>query len=234
MPMQPVSFKRHRFPPDVICLGVWLYFRFTLSFRDVEGMLAQRGIDASYEAIRCWTLKFGRVFAQNLRRCRATPTGRWHLDEMVVKIGGQRMWLWRAVDDEGEVLDMLVQKRRNTGAALRLLRKLLKHQCIRPETIVTDGLVSYRAALRKLGCSDRHRPGRMLANNRAENSHLIIRRRERKQQKFKSQRSAQRFLATHAAVYNNFNIQRHLIRRSTLRLFRAEADRVWDAATAAV
>ena len=231
--MQPVSFKRHRFPPDVIRLAVWLYFRFTLSFRDVEEMLAQRGIEASYETIRCWTLKFGQSFAQNLRRSRARPTGRWHLDEMVVKIGGKRMWLWRAVDDEGEVLDMLVQKRRNTAAALRLLRKLLKHQGIRPETIVTDGLPSYRSAARELCCSARHRRGRMCANNRAENSHLTIRRRERKQQKFKSQGSAQRFLATHAAVYNTFNTQRHLIRRSTLRLFRAEADRVWAAATAA-
>jgi len=176
--MQPVSFKRHMFPPDVIRQAVWLYFQFTLSFREVEEMLAQRGIEASYETVRCWTLKFGRAFARNLRRSRPKPTGRWHLDEMVVKIRGERMWLWRAVDDEGEVLGM-------------------------PD------------------------------NNRAENSHLVIRRRERKQQRFKSQRSAQRFLATHAAVYNNFNVQRHLIRRSTLRLFRAEADHTWAAATAA-
>ena len=231
--MHPVSFKRHRFPPDVIRLAVWLYFRFTLSFRDVEEMMAQRGVEASYETVRCWTLKFGRLFAQNLRRRRAAPSGRWHLDEMVVKIRGKRMWLWRAVDDEGEVLDMLVQKRRNKRAALRLLRKLLKNQGIHPEKIVTDKLASYGAATRELGCRDRHRPGRMLSNNRAENSHLVIRRRERKQQKFKSQGSAQRFLATHAAVYNNFNVQRHLIRRSTLRLFRADADRTWAAATAA-
>jgi transposase-like protein len=143
------------------------------------------------------------------------------------------MWLWRAVDDEGEVLDVLVQKRRNTKAALRLLRKLLKNQGIHPETFTTDKLASYGAAFRTLGCRERHRPGRMLPNNRAENSHLPIRRRERKQQKFKSQSSAQRFLSTHAAVYNTFNIQRHLIRRSTLRLFRVEADRVWVSATAA-
>ena len=231
--MQPVCFKRHRFPADVIRQAVWLYFRFTLSSRDVEEMMAQRGIDASYETVRCWTLKFGRAFAQNLRRSRPKPTGRWHLDEMVVKIGGKRMWLWRAVDDEGEVLDMLVQKRRNTVAALRLLRKLLKHQGIHPETIVTDKLASYRAVFRELGCSGRHRPGRMLGNDRAENSHLVIRRRERKQQKLKSQSSAQRFLATHAAVYNTFNVQRHLIRRSTLRILRAEADHTWAAATAA-
>ena len=230
--MQPVSFKRHRFPADVIRHAIWLYFRFTLSFRDVEEMLAQRGIEASYETIRCWTLKFGQAFARNLRRSRPKSTGRWHLDEMVVKIGGKRMWLWRAVDGEGEVLDMLVQRRRNTGAALRLLRKLLKNQGIHPETIVTDKLASYGAATRELGCNC-HRPGRMLDNNRAENSHLVIRRRERKQQKFKSQRSAQRFLATHAAVYNTFNVQRHLIRRSTLRLFRAQADHTWATATVA-
>ena len=231
--MPPISFKRHRFPPDVIRHAVWLYIRFTLSLRDVEEMLAERGIDASYEAVRGWTRKFGKAFAMNLRRSRARSTGRWHLDEMVVKIAGKRMWLWRAVDDEGEVLDMLVQKRRNTVAALRLLRKLLKHHGKQPETIVTDKLASYRAATRKLGLTHRHRPGRMIRNNRAENSHLVVRRRERKQQKFKSQASAQRFLATHAAVYNTFNVQRHLIRRSTLRLFRAEANRAWTAATIA-
>jgi putative transposase len=231
--LRPISYKRHRFPADVIRHGVWLYFRFTLSFRDVEELLAQRGIEVSYETIRCWTLKFGRQFADNLRRSRPRPTGRWHLDEMVVKIGGRRMYLWRAVDDEGEVLDVLVQKRRNKAAALKLLRKLLKTQGIRLETIVTDGLASYPAALRDLGCKDRHRPGRLRDNNRVENSHLVIRRRERKQQKFKSQGSAQRFLSTHSAVYNVFNTQPHLIRRSTLRQFRAEAHRTWAAATAA-
>ena len=231
--MAGISYKRHRFPPDVIRHAVWLYFRFTLSLRDVEEMLAQRGIELSYETVRCWSLKFGRSFAQNLRRRRPLASGRWHLDEMAVKIGGKRMWLWRAVDDEGEVLDMLVQKRRNTLAALRLLRKLLKNQGIHPETFTTDKLASYRAAFRELGCRNRHRPGRMLGNNRAENSHLVIRRRERKQQKFKSQGSAQRFLATHAAVYNTFNVQRHLISRATLRLFRAEVQGTWAAATAA-
>ena len=231
--MAGISYKRHRFPPDVIRYAVWLYFRFTLSLRDVEEMLAERGIEASYETVRCWALKFGQSFAQNLRRRRPTVSGRWNLDEIVVRIGGKRMWLWRAVDDEGEVLDMPVQKRRNTDAALRLLRKLLRSQSVHPERITTDKLASYRAACRKLGCERRHRPGRMLGNNRAENSHLPIRRRERKQQKFKSQGSAKRFLATHAAVYNTFNHQRHLITRSTLRLFRAEAHAAWVAATAA-
>jgi transposase-like protein len=231
--LRPISYKRHRFPPNVIQHAVWLYFRFTLSLRDVEELLAQRGVEVSYETIRCWTVKFGRQFAHNLRRSRPKPTGRWHLDEMVVKIRGNRMFLWRAVDDEGEVLDMLVQERRNKGAALRLLRKLLRNQGVRPNAIITDKLASYRAAARDLGLTDRHQPGGMRENNRAENSHLPIRRRERKQQKFKSRASAQKFLATHAAVYNVFNLQPHLIRRSTLRHLRAEAHRTWAAATAA-
>ena len=230
--MKPVSFARHRFPADIIRQAVWLYFRFTLSFRDVEDLMAQRGIDLSYETIRMWTRKFGRLFARNLRTSRPAPSARWHLDEMVVRIGGERMYLWRAVDDEGEVLDMLVQKRRNMGAALKLLRKLLKNQGVHPEAIITDGLASYPAAARELGCHNRHRAGRLRDNNRAENSHLSIRRRERKQQRFKSQGSAQRFLATHAAIYNTFNVQRHLIRRSTFRHLRTEAMATWLAATA--
>jgi transposase-like protein len=161
------------------------------------------------------------------------PTGRWHLDEAMAKIGGRRMIIWRAVDDEGEVLDVLVQKRRDKAAALKLLRRLLKNQGIHPETITTDKLASYGAAARELNLTDRHRPGGMRANNRAENSHLQIRRRERKQQKFKSQGSAQRFLASHAAIYNTFNIQPHLVSRPALRIFRERAFNVWEAATAA-
>jgi len=231
--VRPISFKRHRFPPEVIRYAVWLYFRFTLSFRDVEELLAQRGIEVSYETIRCWTLKFGPLIAANLRRRRSPSSGRWHLDEMVVRIRGRRMFLWRAVDDEGEVLDMLVQRRRNKHAALKLLRKLLKRQGVHPETITTDKLASYRAAALELGLADRHRPDGLRANNRAENSHLPIRPRERKMQRFKSQGHAQRFLATHAAVYNTFNTQPHLIRRSTLRQFRVDAHHAWAAATAA-
>ncbi len=230
--VQPLSFKRHRFPPDVIRQAIWWYFRFTLSIRDVEEMMAQRGVIVSREAIRCWVIKFGPLIAANIRKQRGLPTGRWHLDEMVCKIGGRRMWLWRAVDDEGEVLDVLVQKRRNAAAAMKLLRKLLKHQGVHPETVTTDGLGSYRAALRKLGMLDRHRPGGMRQNNRAENSHLVIRRRERKQQKFKSQGSAQRFLSTHSSIYNCFNTQPHLISRAGLRTLRAAAYQAWADATA--
>jgi putative transposase len=230
--MKRVSYKRHRFPPDVIRHAVWLYFRFSLSLRDVEELLAQRGIEVSYETIRCWTRKFGQLYAWNLRRSRSKPTGRRHLDEMVVKVGGNRMWLWRAVDDEGEVLVVLLRKRRNKGAAMKLLRRLLKSTGLNAETIVTDGLASYRAAMREMNLTKRHCASGMRANNRAENSHLPIRRRERKQQKFKSQGSAQRFLSTHAAVYNNFNVQQHLISRPTLRRFRAAAHQTWAAATA--
>ena len=230
--MPPISFKRHRFPPDIIRHAVWLYFRFTLSFRDVEEMLAQRGIEVSYETIRCWTIKFGPLIARRLRKRRPDPSPRWHLDEMVCWIGGRRMYLWRAVDDEGEVLDLVVQRRRDNAAALKLLTRLLRNQPVEPEAIVTDGLASYGSALRELGLGQVHHPGRLRDNNRIENSHLPIRRRERQMQLFKSQPSAQRFLTTHAAIYNTFNVQRHLISRPTLRRFRAEADAAWAAATA--
>ena len=152
---------------------------------------------------------------------------------MVVRINGKRMFLWRAVDDEGEVLDALVQKRCNKPAALRLLRKLLKRQGYVPDRIVTDGLLSYGAALETLGCRWRHRPGRLRENNRAENSHLAVRRRERKMQRFKSQGQAQRFVSIHGAISNLFNVQRHLISRSTLRTFRAAVMEGWIAASAA-
>ena len=210
--------------------SAWLYFRFNLSFRDVEELMAQRGIDVSYETIRCWTIKFGPLIARRLKKRRVPPTGRWHLDEMVCKIGGRRMYLWRAVDDEGEVLDVVVQRRRDTEAALKLIKRLLRNQPVEPESITTDGLASYGAALEQLELRHLHRPGRLRDNNRVENSHLPIRRRERQQQSFKSQASAQRFLTTHAAIYNTFNTQRHLISRSTLRRLRAEADTAWTAA----
>lgn len=193
--------------------------------------MAERGIDVSREAIRCWVNKFGPMIAANIRRIRNRPTGRWHLDEAVVRIRGRRMYLWRAVDDEGEVLDVLVQKRRNKHAALKLLRRLLRNTGVHPEAIVTDKLASYRAAMKVLNLQGRHHPGGMRENNRAENSHLVIRRRERKQQRFKSQSSAQRFLSSHGPIYNVFNLQPHLISRSGLRVLRGQAETAWSAAT---
>ena len=230
--MPLISYARHQNPPVVIQHSVWLYLRFTLSYRDVEELLAQRGLDVSYESIRRWVLKFGPEFARRLRQRRPRPSSRWHLDEMIVRIGDNRMYLWRAVDDEGEVLDVLVQRRRDKAAAGKLMRRLLKKQGFAPTVIVTDKLRSYASAFRDIGLSARHEQG-LRKNNRAENSHLPIRRRERKLQRFKSPGSAQRFLSAHAAVYNTFNLQRHLISRRTLRIFRAEAADQWNAAVAA-
>ena len=231
--MRSVSYKRHRFPPEVIRQAVWLYFKFTLSLRDVEEIFAERGIDVSYETVRCWAEKFGSSIAANIRRARPRPGSVWHLDEMVVRINGKRMFMWRALDAEGEVLDVLVQKRRNKRAARRLLRKLLRKPGCAPDRFVTEGLPSYGAALDTLGCRSRHHPGRLRNNNRAENSHLSVRRRERKMQRFKSQGQAQRFVSAHGAIYNLFNVQRHLISRSTLRTFRANAMVGWMAASVA-
>ena len=230
--MQKTSYARYRFPPVIIRHAVWLYFRFPLSYRDVEDMLAERGIDVSYETVRRWSLKFGLGYARTLRRLRPRPDGRWHLDEVFVLINGKRMYLWRAVDSEGEVLDILVQRRRDKRAALKLMRKLLKNQGFVPDAFVTDKLPSYGAALGDLGLSKRHDFGGR-KNNRAENSHLPVRQRERRMQRFKSPGSAQRFLSTHAAIYNTFNVQRHLISRKTLRQFRAEATEQWRQAAAA-
>ena len=146
--MDTISFKRHRFPPEIIRRAVWLYARFTLSYRDVEDLLAERGLDISYESVRRWFLKFGAPIARNLRHTRPIPNGYWHLDEMVIVIRGQRYWLWRAVDNEGEVLDFLVQSKRNAQAALKLMRKLLKKQGWTPTRITTDKLRSYHVAIR--------------------------------------------------------------------------------------
>ncbi|MCP4315519.1 MAG: IS6 family transposase [Hyphomicrobiales bacterium] len=224
--MTNISYKRHRFPAEIIQHAVWLYFRFTLSFRDVEDLLAERGLDISYESIRYWVLKFGGQYARRIDRIRPRSTSRWHFDEVFIKINGKRMYLWRAVDDEGEVLEVLVQSRRNKKAALKLMRKLLKKQGFLPSAIVTDRLPSYGAALKELGLSRHHDFGGR-KNNRAENSHQPVRRRERKMQRFKSAGSAQRFLSVHSSVQNHFNIQRHLISRNTLRQFRDNAAAEW-------
>jgi len=229
--MQPLSFKRHRFPPEIIRHSVWLYARFTLSFRDVEEMLAERGLDASYETVRRWFVKFGPTIAANLRRTRSKPSDHWHLDEMVIGIGGRHYWLWRAVDNEGEVLDFLVQSKRNAKAALKLLRKLLKRQGFAPSRIVTDKLRSYPVAIKAVCLSAVHDRG-LRANNRAENSHLPVRRRERKMQRFKSPGSAQRFLGIQSATQNTFYHQRHLLRRSTYTQFRADSFDSWKRASA--
>src|ERR1700757_1898362 len=224
--MAPLCYRRHRFPPEIIQHAIWLYLRFTLSYRDVEELLAERGLDISYETVRRWVLKFGPAIARRLRRCRPRPSNRWHLDEMVVRIAGRQMYLWRAVDHEGEVLDTVVQRRRGTRAALRLMRKLLKKQGFVPKLLVTDKLRSYACAYRRLRLTCPHQQG-LRKNNRAKNSHQAVRRREHKLQRFKSARSAQRFLSMHAAVHNTFNLQPStfnlLISRSTLRIFRAEA-----------
>jgi len=230
--MTLLSYRRDRFPPEIIQHAIWLYLRFTLSYRDVEELLAERGVEISYETVRRWVLKFGPVIARRLRWRRPQPSDRWHLDEMVVRIAGKRMYLWRAVDHESEVLDMLVQRRRDSRAALRLMRKLLKKQGFAPRLLVTDKLGSYASAFRRLGLSCPHEQ-ELRKNNRAENPHQVVRRRERKLQRFKSARSAQCFLSMHAAVHNTFNFQRHLVSRSTLRIFRAEAAAQWSDAVAA-
>jgi transposase-like protein len=230
--MAPLCYSRHRFPPEIIQHAIWLYLRFTLSYRDVEELLAQRRLNISYETVRRWVLKFGPSIAQRLRRQRPRPSDRWHLDEMVIRIAGKRVHLWRAVDHEGEVLDMLVQRRRDSRTALRLMRKLLKKQGFAPKLLVTDKLRSYAAAFRRLRLTCPHEQG-LRKNNRAENSHQAVRRRERKLQRFKSARSAQRFLSMQAAVHNTFNLQRHLVSGSTLRIFRAEATAYWQSAVAA-
>ncbi len=228
--MAPISYSGYRFPRDVIQRAVWMYLRFTLSFRDVEELLAERGIEVSYETIRQWVIAFGPAIARRLRARRPIPHRRWHLDEMFVRIGGRQMYLWRAVDAEGETLDVLVQAKRDTAAACKLMRKLLKKQGIAPTEWVTDKYPAYGSALRELGIPRRaHVTGKRL-NNRAESSHVPVRRRERKRQGFRSPGQAQRFLSMHAATYNTFTVPRHLTTARVHRLFRAEAFATWQEA----
>src|SRR5688572_10398298 len=174
-PTKP-SYAGHRFPPEVIGHAVWLYFRFPLGLRMVEELLAARGIIVSHETIRQWGLKFGQAFANQIRRRLPAPGDKWHLDEVAISIAGQKLWLWRSVDQHGAVLDILVQSRRNAKAAKRLLRKLLRKQGIVPRVMITDKLASYGAAKREIMPSVEHRQHRGL-NNRAENSHQPTRRR---------------------------------------------------------
>ena len=221
--MPPLSYSGYRFPPDIIQRAVWMYLRFTLSFRDVEELLAERGIVVTYESIRRWVLTFGPAITRQLRTRRPRPHGRWHLDEVAVQIRGKQMYLWRAVDAEGEVLEVLVQAKRDTKAARKLMRKLLKKQGMAPDEWVTDKNRAYGAALHSLKLTRVPHTRRKRANNRAESSHVPVRRRERKLQGFKSPRLAQRFLSMHATTYNTFTVPRHLVSARTHRLFRAEA-----------
>src|ERR1700730_11899968 len=230
--MKKISYSGYRFPSEIIRQAIWLYLRFTLSFRDVEDVLAERGIAVSYETIRRWVNHFGPIIAADLRKRRPRPHSIWHMDEVYLKIGGRMVYLWRAVDAEGEVLDVLVQSKRNKHAAMKLMRKLLRKYGFVPGQLVTDDLRSYGAAAHELGIANRRERGRW-KNNRAENSHQPTRRRERKMQRFKSPGSAQKFLSTHAAVYNVFNVQRHLTSAQTHRAFRATAMNTWRTAVAA-
>jgi putative transposase len=227
--MKRISYSGYRFSPEIIQQAIWLYLRFTLSLRDVEDLLAERGITVSYESIRRWINHFGPMIAADLRRRRPKPHTSWRLDEVYLKIDGRMVYLWRAVDAEGEILDVLVQSKRDKHAAVKLMRKLLKKYGFVPDRLITDDLGSYAATARDLGIEKHHERGRW-KNNRAENSHQPTRRRERKMQGFKSQGSAQRFLSTHAAVYNTFNVQRHLTSASTHRRFRAAAMATWGEA----
>lgn len=230
--MNKISYAGYRFPPAIIHRAIWLYLRFTLSLRDVEDLLSERGITVSYETVRRWVNQFGPMIAADLRKRRPKPHTTWHLDEVYLKINGRMVYLWRAVDAEGEVLDVLVQAKRDKHAALKLMRTLLKKYGFVPELLITDDLRSYGAAARELGIEKHYERGRW-RNNRAENSHQPTRRRERKMQGFKSRGSAQRFLSTHAAVYNTFNVQRHLTSARTHRAFRAAAMDTWHQVTAA-
>lgn len=229
--MKTSIYSRHRFHPDVIRRAVWMYFRFNLSFRDVEDLMIERGVDVSYETIRRWVDKFGSTYAKRIKSRSESPSPVWHLDEIYTKINGKMVYLWRAVDDEGTVLDLVIQHRRNTKAATRLLRKLLRNQGRRPTRIVTDRLGSYGAALKLLGLKHLQDVGGR-KNSRAECSHVPIRRRERKSQRFRSVRNAQKLLSAHSQIYNLYNHRRHLISRKTLRKFRQQAQNEWNLVTA--
>ena len=203
--MKSSIYSRHRFHSDIIRRAVWMYFRFNLSFRDVEELMIERGVDVSYETIRRWVDKFGSTYAKWIKSRSESPSPVWHLDEVYTKINGQMVYLWRAVDDEGTVLDIVVQRRRNTKAAMRLLRKLLRNQGIKPTKIVTDRLGSYGAALKHLGLKHLQDVGGR-KNNRAECSHVPIRRRERKSQRFRSVRNAQKLLSAHGQILSLIHI----------------------------
>ena len=223
-------FRYFKTSPEIIRLAVMMYVRFPLSLRNVEDLLHERGIEISHETVRFWWNRFGPMFAAEIRRkriekMRAFSNWRWHVDEVFVKINGERHYLWRAVDHEGEVLEVFVSKRRDRRAALKFLKKSMRRYG-RPAAIVTDRLRSYGAALREIGGSDLQITGRWL-NNRAENSHLPFRRRERAMLRFRRMRSLQKFAAVHSSIHNHFNQERHLYSRSNFKLNRAAALAEW-------
>jgi putative transposase len=226
MTSEPASCRRHRFPAVIISHAVWLYHVFSLSLRDVELILAERGVSVTHESIRAWCEKFGAEFAARLRKRRPKPGDVWHLDEVFIRINGALHYLWRAVDQNGVVLDILVQDRRNADAAKRFFKRLLRGLRYKPRRLITDGLRSYGAARRAVMPDVRHRTSRYL-NNRAENSHRPTRRRERQMQKFKSPCQAQRFLSAHGMIYGHFRPRRHLMTAAGHRRVRAKMFRVW-------
>ena len=224
------SYKGYRYPTPIIEEAVWLYFTFALSFREVELMLARRGIEVTYETIRQWCLKFGQTFASDLRRRRARPGGKWHLDEVVLKIKGELCYLWRAVDQEGVVLDILVQSRRNTKAATKFFKKLLKGLEYVPRVMITDKLRSYGAAKKELLPRVAHRQHKRL-NSRAENSHQPTRVREKVMRRFKSQGQAQRFLAAQGPIRQHLRPKRHQMNASAYRAKMQEQFKNWNEVT---
>ena len=225
------TYKHHRFPPEIISYAVWLYFRFNLSHRDVEDLLAERGIVVSYEAIRLWCIKFGSKYSRRLRRNHSGFGDTFYLDEVFVRIGGKQHYLWRAVDQDGEVVDVFLQSKRNGLAAKRFFKRLLKSHKRELRKIVTDKLHSYGVAHRELVPDSIHDTSQY-ANNRSELSHQPTRVRERVMRRFKSTTQAQRFLDTHASVYNLFNLGRHLIKASHYRSLRTSAFIEWNRAVA--
>ncbi len=228
------SYKRHRYPAEIIAHTVWAYFRFSLSFRDVEELMAARGIVLSYETVRRWTRKFGQQYANDLRRRRPQPGDKWYLDEVFLTINGKTAYLWRAVDQYGAVLDILVQSRRNKGAAKKFFRKLLKGCEYVPRVLITDKLASYGAAKREILPGVEHRQHKRL-NNRAENSHQSTRQGERTMRRFKSAGHAQRFLSAFALrappIRDHFCPRRHRLKATAYRQIRAERFRVWNEVT---
>jgi putative transposase len=222
----PDPYRGFRFPAEIIGHAVWLYHCFGLSLREVETILAERGVVVSHESIRAWGLRFGRAFANALKKRRPRPGDKWHLDEVFIRIRGKLHYLWRAVDQYGTVLDVLVQGRRSAKAAERFFKKLLKGLQYVPRVVVTDKLKSYGAAKRKMLPGVEHRQSRYL-NNRAEVSHQPTRRRERQMQRFKSPRQAQQFLSGHGRIHNLFQLRRHLLTASEHRAARDRAFQTW-------